>query len=142
MTTSKKTPKKAKPKADQKSARGRGRPTDYKAEYDDQAKGFCLLGATNDKLAELFEVSVSSIEYWIRNIPSFSRSVKEGREVADTAVAQSLYGKAMSGDVTACIFWLKNRKPENWREKQEHTLSNPDGGPIALTVRFVKAGGK
>ena len=39
-------------------------------------------------------------------------------------------------DSTALIFWLKNRKPKDWRDKIEH--SGPDGGP--LTVQIVKYG--
>lgn len=34
-------------------------------------------------------------------------------------------------DTTACIFWLKNRKKDEWRDRQEHT--GADGGPIQLT---------
>ena len=44
-------------------------------------------------------------------------------------------------DTTAAIFWLKNRRSKEWRDKVQQELSGPDGGPIpALTVEFVKAG--
>jgi hypothetical protein len=33
-------------------------------------------------------------------------------------------------DTTAQIFWLKNRRRHEWRDKQDHELSGPDGGPI------------
>ena len=33
-------------------------------------------------------------------------------------------------DTTAMIFWLKNRQPAKWRDKQEHMLTGPNGGPI------------
>jgi hypothetical protein len=35
-------------------------------------------------------------------------------------------------DTTAAIFWLKNRRPADWRDKQEHT--GPDGGPIQVVI--------
>jgi hypothetical protein len=46
-------------------------------------------------------------------------------------------------DTTACIFWLKNRRPDLWREKVLTEVSGPDGGPIPtqINVNFVKAGG-
>jgi hypothetical protein len=33
-------------------------------------------------------------------------------------------------DVTAQIFWLKNRQPDRWREKQQMEHTGKDGGPI------------
>ena len=41
--------------------------------------------------------------------------------------------KQRAPDVTAQIFWLKNRKPEEWRDVQQRELSGKDGGPISLT---------
>lgn len=35
-------------------------------------------------------------------------------------------------DTTAAIFWLKNRKPAEWRDKREHELTGKDGGPIRI----------
>lgn len=37
-------------------------------------------------------------------------------------------------DTTAAIFWLKNRRPKDWRDKQEHELTGKDGKPIETTV--------
>jgi len=31
-------------------------------------------------------------------------------------VVESLYRKALTGDVAACCFWLKNRRPHEWRD--------------------------
>ena len=33
----------------------------------------------------------------------------------------SLYKRALAGDVTACIFYLKNRRPDRWRDVQNIT---------------------
>jgi hypothetical protein len=33
-------------------------------------------------------------------------------------------------DTTAVIFWLKNRRPDEWRDKIDHGISAPDGGPV------------
>ena len=37
-----------------------------------------------------------------------------GKEVTDQQVENALYKSAVSGNVTAMIFWLKNRKPKMW----------------------------
>ena len=42
----------------------RGRPTKYKAEYAEQARKLCLLGATDMEMADFFEVSEFTINKW------------------------------------------------------------------------------
>jgi transposase len=109
-----------------------GRPTLYDpAKHPALAESFCLLGATNQQLADLFEVSISSIEEWMREYEAFSRAIKDGREVADARVATSLYRKALGGSEVACIFWLKNRQRARWKDKQDHTVEGEvRTGPI------------
>lgn len=120
------------------------RPTDYKPEFCQEAKTLCENGATDEELAEAFEVSVRSIYRWKANYPEFCQALKTGKEVADERVERSLYAKAVGytfdsekvfqfqgqivrtpvkehvpPDTTAAIFWLKNRRAENWRDKSE-----------------------
>jgi hypothetical protein len=40
--------------------------------------------------------------------------VHQGKAIATELI------KHYPPDTTACIFWLKNRRPEEWREKFEH----------------------
>lgn len=122
-----------------------GRPTKYLPEMCEQARRLCLLGATNEQLAKAFEVKLSTLEKWITEKPEFIGAIKEGREHADGQVAGALYAKAMAGDTTACIFWLKNRRSANWREKQEVEHSGHIGATkeqkdaaIAAYVRQTK----
>lgn len=121
-----------------------GRPTKYQEEFCEQARRLCLLGATNEELAQAFNVSVSSIKEWINVHPMFSSAVQEGRQVADSKVADRLYQRALGyehdaeeikvvkdeivrvpirkqypPDTAAAFIWLKNRRPSQWRDKQE-----------------------
>jgi hypothetical protein len=121
-----------------------GRPTDYKPEYADQARKLCELGATDIDLADFFEVSDRTIYRWQSNFPEFCQALKAGKESADDRVERSLYHKAVgytfdsekvfqhqgeiiraktrehvAPDTTAAIFWLKNRRKGEWRDKQE-----------------------
>ena len=120
-----------------------GRPTIYRAENAEIARNACMLGATNDALAERFEVSPRTVDSWIATIPEFSDAVRQGREVADEAVVSALFARAtgteqkmtrvfchrgqpvtanytvqLPPDVRACIFWLRNRRPQQWRENR------------------------
>jgi hypothetical protein len=121
-----------------------GRPSKYKSEFADQAAKLCRLGATDAQLADFFQVSVSTINLWKVEHKAFSESIKVPKAEADERVEQSLYRRAMGyehdevdikvvagaivktdirkyypPDSTAMIFWLKNRKPSDWRDKQE-----------------------
>lgn len=139
------------------------RPTAFKSEYVAQAEKLCGLGATDQELADFFEVSARTLYRWKGEHPKFCQALKAGKDVADARVERSLYARAngyeheevdirvVGGeivqtpirkyyppDTTAAIFWLKNRKPGEWRDKVDHTLANPDGSALNLTVQFVK----
>lgn len=141
-----------KPSAAKKTARKSkgGRPSAFKAEYCELAKNYCLLGAIDADLARFFGVSEQTINTWKTKHPEFLESLKEGREMADMRVSQALYSRAVgysmtdtkfathegiitdareyiknfAPDVVACIFWLKNRRPDLWRDKQEVESTN------------------
>ena len=40
--------------------------------------------------------------------------------------------KRRPADTTAQIFWLKNRKPVDWRDRRETEITGRDGGPIEV----------
>lgn len=139
-----------------------GRPTKYDKKYHcPWAKGLLRRGATIEELAEEFEVSRSTIYKWADEHQEFSDILNESRELADFAVEETLYNRAMgitvtekrtvvqanpSGeqkparveivekqvppDTTACIFWLKNRNPKLWRDRQEVAVSEVEDGNI------------
>jgi hypothetical protein len=137
-----------------------GRPTSYKPEYATQAKKLCLLGHTDKELADFFEVDVRTIYRWKGDHDKFCHALKAGKDIADARVERSLYQKAvgyeqdavkifmpggasepvyapyvekMAPDTTAGIFWLKNRKPAEWRDRVHTEVTGPDGGPVQFT---------
>lgn len=142
-----------------------GRPTKYKEEYAEQAYKLCLLGATNEKLADFFDVVVSTIHEWRYNHESFSDALKRGKQLADAEIASSLYNRAKGyscqdtdikmfegniiqtpvtknypPDPTSMIFWLKNRNPEMWRDKREH--EDDSGGDDEVVIKVVRVSKK
>lgn len=59
----------------------------------------------------------------------FKAELETGRVKANAKVAMTLYSKALAGDTTAMIFWLKTRA--RWKESpQSVELTGKDGGPI------------
>lgn len=76
-----------------------GRPTKYKEEYNEQAYKLCLLGATDDKLADFFEVDVSTIHRWKLEHEEFCDSIKKGKLIADAEIAEGLYNRAKGATI-------------------------------------------
>ncbi len=136
-----------------------GRPTGYKSEYEHQAFVLAEKGFTDKDVAAVFNVSEQTVNNWKKQFPQFFESLKSGKAIADQKVVQSLYQRALGyshpdvhisthlgiavitdtikhypPDVTACIFWLKNRDKKNWRDKIDHELGGPDGGPVAVQI--------
>jgi hypothetical protein len=104
-----------------------GRPSKYSEEIVEQVRELALAGKTNDEIAAALDINRSTLTAWKLKHPEFSAALKAWKDDADDAVEQSLYAKALSGDTTACIFWLKNRRSQDWRDvkhidsKQETT---------------------
>ncbi len=149
-----------------------GRPTKFKPEYVEQAQKLATLGATDREVADFFGVDERTLNRWKHDNEEFCQSLKVGKEQADERVEQSLYRRALgyshdavkiavnaSGeitqvpfveryppDTTAAIFWLKNRKPAEWRDVRvingnvNHTNSDMSDDELAAIVRAGGAG--
>lgn len=139
------------------------RPTKYKPEYVGQAAKLCALAATDQELADFFEVTVATLNRWKISYPEFCASIKDAKEHADNRVERSLFQRAtgyeqdevkifmpagkddpvyasyrakVAPDTTACIFWLKNRRPDLWRDK---TIVDVQNNPELMTDAQIAA---
>ncbi len=138
------------------------RPSDYKPEFNEQAKRFALLGYTAKEIAKAFDIAESTFHKWKKEFPEFSEAVTRGRDVADAEVAEAFFKRATGftkseqkafvvsqGDFTqrvevidvdvhyppdagAALNWLKNRQPGKWRDKQDVQLS----GEVSVTLNL------
>lgn len=122
------------------------RPSKYIDEYAKRAQKLAELGATDQEMADFFEIDVRTLYRWKHDHAEFCQALKMGKEIADERVERSLYQRAIgyeqdevkifmpanaaqpvyapfrakvAPDVTAAIFWLKNRRGEQWRDKSE-----------------------
>jgi hypothetical protein len=100
-----------------------GRHTKYKPEYCNEVAEYSSAGMTDMEIADAFGVSVVTLWRWQGKYPEFRSALKEHKEIADNRVVKTLYEKALSGDTTAMIFWLKNRNSQQWRDRTQHELS-------------------
>ena len=140
-----------------------GRPTSYAPEFAAQAEKLGRLGATDAELAHFFEVDERTINRWKGDHPEFRQSLKAGKLEADATVADRLYRRAcgyehevhkvlsdgrvvsfverLPPDTTACIFWLKNRRADLWRDahKQEHEVTTRGVAELSPEERAARA---
>lgn len=129
-----------------KRGRPKGVATKKTSERVQKIMELARLGKTTEEIAEIVDVGRRTIFDWMQRDFSFSALLKENRQLADEAVEASLFKRATGytykeeaatkngvtelmrhapPDPTSMIFWLKNRKPKEWRDKQEidHVVS-------------------
>ena len=110
-------------------------------------------GLTDEQLAAKIGITATTLYDWKNKYPEISEALKRGKEVVDVEVENALLKRAMGyeytetrtevaedgstktitmqksmpPDTTAQIFWLKNRRPAVWRDKQqvEHSTDKP-----------------
>lgn len=141
-----------------------GRPPAFKEEHARQAEKLAELGATDQEIADFFNIDVRTVYRWKHDHPEFCQALKTGKDVADERVERSLYQRAIgyeqeevkifmpagaevpvyapfrakiAPDVTAAIFWLKNRRRDDWRDKQEHDLNHGVQDTLADLMRQI-----
>jgi hypothetical protein len=137
-----------------------GRPTDYRPEFAQEAAEQCERGATDQEIADYFEVSVRTLYRWKNKFPEFCQALKSSKAPADERVERSLFERATGyerdevdirvvggeivqtmvrkfypPDTTAAIFWLKNRKPAEWRDKTN--VTHEAGDSITKVIREI-----
>ena len=83
-------------------------------------EGWARDGLTYEQIAKNIGIDVTTLREWRKKESTISATLKKGREVVDYEVENALLKNALEGNVTAQIFWLKNRKKEQWREKIEN----------------------
>ena len=107
-------------------------------------EGWARDGLTDEQIAENMGISRSTLNSWKDKYPDISDTLKRGKEVVDRQVENALLKRALGyrydeitmengvetkrvtkevmPDTTAQIFWLKNRKPEEWRDRKDIDL--------------------
>ncbi len=114
-------------------------------------EGWARDGLTDEQIATNIGIAYSTLRDWRDKYPALSAALKKGKEVVDRQVENALLQRALgyeytettreyvpelgemhvtkkvtkqvAPDTTAQIFWLKNRKPQEWRDKRDVDLS-------------------
>lgn len=91
-------------------------------------EGWKRNGLTDKQIAENMGISVNTLDKWKRRFVQIRQALKIGHESANYAVERKLFQKAMNGNTTAMIFWLKN----NWHDKYNDSELSPEERKLAV----------
>lgn len=142
-----------------------GRPTKYQPEFCETVHKLAAQGATDVEIADVLEIHVATLYRWKAEHLEFREATALGKEAADDRVEASLYHRACGytheavkifmpagatapviapyrehypPDTTAASLWLRNRRPEKWRDKQEiEHGGNVNVGLVNITREMV-----
>ena len=119
-------------------------------------EGWARDGLTDAQMAGNMRINPATLYDWKLKYPQISQALKKGKEVVDIQVENALLKRALGydfqeekieksdkdgvkvvqtvkhipPDTTAQIFWLKNRRPDRWRDKPELTAADEGGVQI------------
>ena len=119
-------------------------------------EGWARDGLTDAQMAGNMRINPATLYDWKKKYPQISQALKKGKEVVDIQVENALLKRALGydfqeekieksdkdglkvvqtvkhipPDTTAQIFWLKNRRPDRWRDKPELTAADEGGVQI------------
>ena len=122
----------------------RGRKSLFRPECILIAKAAARFGAIEEEIADELNIGITTLERWKKYYPEFRAALKVGKDVFDDRIERSLAQRAIGyshpavkafmtrdgkiiehkyiehypPDTTAALFWLKNRRPDRWRDVQ------------------------
>ena len=111
-----------------------------------ELEGMARDGLTDKQISHNIDVNEATLNRWKKRFPSIMQALKDGKEVVDRQVENAMLKSALGfhyeeetvtnagavvttkkynkPNVTAQIFWLKNRKPAEWRDQQHIEQTN------------------
>lgn len=99
-------------------------------------EGWKRNGLTDEQIANNIGIRRETLWDWQRKYPNIANVLKRGKEDVNFAVENALLRKALSGNTTAMIFFLKN----NWRDKyNDSQLSKEERELVLANIRKANA---
>lgn len=124
-------------------------------------EGWARDGLTDEQIAHNMGISRETLRVWKNKYSVISGTLKKGKEIVDIQVENALLKRALGyvskeqkvtkdgeiielekeipPDTTAQIFWLKNRKPDKWRDKVENVNTTDDDKVININICSTKS---
>ena len=104
-------------------------------------EGWARDGLTDEQISGNMGIGYSTLQTWKSKYQDIQDTLKKGKEVVDYEVENALLKNALDGNITAQIFWLKNRKPDKWKDKREDEQQESGGVVIVNNIPRVQKDG-
>ena len=101
-------------------------------------EGWAREGLTEEQIAHNMGISRTTLWDWKKKEPSIYNALKRNKDMVDFEVENALLDNALNGNVTAQIFWLKNRKKLQWRERIEYTTNANEINKVDELLKEIK----
>lgn len=118
----------------------------YKEDFPQRAETYLKRGHIEKELAVHLGISEETLNVYKKKYPEFSESLKRGKVSTDDEVENALLKRAVGftmkvndkdvyypPDVTAQIFWLKNRRPDQWRDTKNIEFKGDQKITVSIT---------
>ena len=99
-------------------------------------------GLTVDQIASCLGISRSTLYSRMGSEKTVLDAIKDGRAKGIATITNALFQSGKGGNITAQIFYLKNRQPDEWRDRREITGADGDSIRISGTVNFIDSSTK
>ena len=95
-------------------------------------QGWARNGLTNKQIASNMSIGITTLWEWRKKSPKIANALKIGKDEADIQVENALYKAALEGNTTAMIFWLKNRRSKEWRDKIQQEITTESAVKLVI----------
>jgi len=121
-----------------------GRKTKYKDDFPERVRKMAEGGMIQADMYKALDVSHQTFHRWVNEKSEFCEALKAGKNISDEIIESALFKRAVGyshedvhisnyqgkitvtdiikhypPDPTSMIFWLKNRRPDEWRDRHE-----------------------
>jgi hypothetical protein len=99
----------------------------------DKVETLASQGLTMDQISSCLGCCTATLYNKMGSEVEVLDAIKRGRAKGVATIANALFETGKAGNVTAQIFYLKNRSPEDWKDRKETELTGKGGGPLEIS---------
>lgn len=105
----------------------------YRDSMVEEAYKLGALGLTTEEIAAFWNVGKTTLWRYCKKHPELEMQINKGKNEADMTVVQALLNSCREGNVTAAIFWLKNRQGHKWQDVKKIDAKGFKGTSVNVT---------
>ena len=102
-----------------------------------QTEALASQGCSKTEIARVIGMGLSTLMEKQKAIPEFLEAIKRGQAKGVATICNSLFQTAKGGNVTAQIFFLKNRSAENWKDRVPEGTGVEDQQPVKYQIEMI-----